>query len=99
MPTAEEVDAPLLGPGGMFETVEENVRGDGMPAFKQRVPPLRALVERSAGFGDAEYMIFGDRRVTFAQHERAVASVAKALREKYGVTKGDRVAILAANCP
>ena len=30
---------------------------------------------------------------------RAVASVAQALRERYGVEKGDRVAILAANCP
>jgi len=79
--------------------VEEDVLGERMQVFKQRVPSLRALVERSAGFGDAEYMIFGDRRFTFAQHERAVASVARALREKYGIAKGDRVAILAANCP
>ena len=99
MPTPEEVDAQLLGPGGMFEMAEEDVLGTRMPVFKQRVPSLRTFVERSAGFGDAEYAIFGDRRLTFAQNERAVASVAKALREKYGVAKGDRVAILAANCP
>lgn len=83
----------------MFEMVEEDVLGTRMQVFKQRVPSLRAFVERSAGFGDAEYAILGERRLTFAQHERAVASVAKALREKYGVAKGDRVAILAANCP
>ena len=83
----------------MFEMAEEDVLGTRMPVFKQRVPSLRTFVERSAGFGDAEYAIFGDRRLTFAQNERAVASVAKALREKYGVAKGDRVAILAANCP
>jgi len=99
MPTAEEVEAQLLGPGGMFEVGEEVVLGERMGVFKQRVPSLRTLLERSAGFGDAEYMIFGERRITFAQHERAVASVARALRERFDVRPGDRVAILAANCP
>ena len=37
--------------------------------------------------------------ITFADPERAVAAVAAALRERYGVGPGDRVAILAANCP
>ncbi len=83
----------------MFELVEEEVLGERMQVFKNRAPSLRALVERSAGFGDAEYVIFGERRITFAQHERAVASVARALRERFGVSPGDRVAILAANCP
>jgi len=83
----------------MFELAEEEILGERMQVFKLRVPSLRAFVERSVGFGDAEYMVFGDRRITFAQHERAVASVAKALRERFDVQKGDRVAILAANCP
>ena len=95
----EEVEAQLVGPGGVFEVGEEDVLGERMQVFKQRVPSLRTFVERSAGFGDAEYVIFGDRRITFAQHERAVASVARALRERFGVRPGDRVAILAANCP
>jgi acyl-CoA synthetase (AMP-forming)/AMP-acid ligase II len=99
MPTVEEVEAQLIGPGGMFETVEEEVLGERLQVFKQRVPSLRAYLERSAGFGDAEYVIFGERRITFAEHARAVASVAKALRERFGVGPGDRVAILAANCP
>ncbi|MEW6272806.1 MAG: class I adenylate-forming enzyme family protein [Thermodesulfobacteriota bacterium] len=99
MATIEEVEAQLLGPGGMFEVVEEDVLGERMPVFKSRVPSLRAYVERAAGFGDAEYLVFGERRITFAQHARAVASVARALRERYGVAPGDRVAILAANCP
>ena len=99
MPTMEEIEAQLVGPGGMFEVGEEMVLGERMQVFKQRVPSLRTFVERSAGFGDAEYIIFGERRITFAQHARAVASVARALRERFGVKQGDRVAILAANCP
>ena len=60
---------------------------------------MRSLIEVSAFFGDKEYIIYEDRRVTYADHLKAVASVAKALREKYGVGKGDRVAILSANNP
>jgi long-chain acyl-CoA synthetase len=99
MPTPEEVDAQLLGPGGMFELATEDVLGEPMQVFKDRPPHLRALVERSTGFGNAEYAIFGDRRITYAAHARTVASVAAALRDRHGVQKGDRVAILAANCP
>jgi len=39
------------------------------------------------------------RRLSYAEHARVVASVAAALRERFGIGKGDRVAILAANCP
>ncbi len=99
MSTAEEVEAQLLGAGGMFELAEESVLGERMRVFRNRPPSLRALVERSVGFGDADYAVFGEQRIGFAEHVRAVASVATALRERHGVVPGDRVAILAANCP
>lgn len=99
MPTPEEIDAQLLGPGGMFELAEETVLGEPMRVFRNRPRSLRELVERSVGFGDAEYFSFGDRRTSFAAHAREVASVAAAMRDRHGVVPGDRVAILAANCP
>jgi acyl-CoA synthetase (AMP-forming)/AMP-acid ligase II len=64
------------------------------------LPSLRALLETSAAHGDAEYLVVDDgRRISFAEHLRDVASVAAALRQRFGVGPGDRVAILAANCP
>ena len=42
---------------------------------------------------------FEATRVSYAEHARMVASTAKALRELHGIQPGDRVAILAANCP
>ncbi|MFM7140459.1 MAG: AMP-binding protein, partial [Alphaproteobacteria bacterium] len=99
MPTPEEVDAQLLGPGGMFEVGDELVLGEPMRVFRNRPRSLRELVERSSGFGDAEYFSFGDRRSSFAEHARRVALVAAAMRDRHGVGPGDRVAILAANCP
>jgi len=96
---AQEIDAQLFGPGGPFTLAQETVLGERMTVFANRPSSLRAYVEQSVTFGEAEYLVFGDRRITFAEHVRAVASVAKVFHERYGIGKGDRVAILAANCP
>jgi acyl-CoA synthetase (AMP-forming)/AMP-acid ligase II len=95
----EEIEARLTGPGGPFETAEEKVLGVSMAVFKSRLPSLRALLEGSIPRGDQEYIVFDEQRITFAQHARLVASVAKGLRDRYDIRRGDRVAILAANCP
>jgi len=95
----EEIEAKLTGPGGPFEVGEEEVLGARMAVCKSRPPSLRALLEDSIARGEDEFIVYEDRRITFAQHARLVASVARAFQEKYGVRHGDRVAILAANCP
>ncbi len=97
MRTYEEILAEATGPGGLFEITEGDVLGERIPVFKDRKRSLRQLLEESALHGDKEYIVLGDRRVTYAEHLRLVASAAKALRERYGVRKGDRVAILAEN--
>jgi long-chain acyl-CoA synthetase len=95
----DAIEARLTGPGGPFEMAAEDVLGTRMPVFKNRLRSLRALLEASAAQGEKEYLVYEDRRITYAEHLRLVASVARALRERFGVGKGDRVAILAANCP
>jgi acyl-CoA synthetase (AMP-forming)/AMP-acid ligase II len=98
-PLTGSLDPRLSAPGARYEIVEEDVLGERMPVFKHRLPSLRALVASSSEQGDAEYVIFGPRRITYADHARGVASVAAALRDRFAITPGDRVAILAANCP
>ena len=92
----------LLAPGAPFEMADEDVLGEVMQVFVQRARSLRQLLEQAGRFGDSDYAVFhnGGRRraLTFADHERRVASVAAALANR-GVGAGDRVAILAANCP
>jgi acyl-CoA synthetase (AMP-forming)/AMP-acid ligase II len=89
----------LLAPGGPFEIDIEEVLGERLAVFKNRPRSLRELLERSAGFGDKEYVVYEGRRLGYAAHLRAVASVARALEQRFGVGPGDRVAILAANRP
>lgn len=68
-----------------------------MRVFRNRQHSLRELMVSAREHGDAEYLVSGDRRWTFAEHHRAVASLARTLRERYGIEHGDRVVILSAN--
>jgi long-chain acyl-CoA synthetase len=97
------IEAQLLAPGAPFELAEEEVFGERVRVFANRARSLRDVLVRAREFADAEYMVFveGDRhrRYTFGEHERLVARAAAAFADRYGVGPGDRVAILAANCP
>ena len=97
------VEAQLLAPGAPFQLTEKEVLGERVQVFANRARSLRDVLLRAREFADAEYMVFRDgereRRYTFGDHEKLVASAAAALRDRFDVGPGDRVAILAANCP
>lgn len=101
--TVAEVDAVLTGEGGFFETEEVTVGGVDVTTLKNRAPHLRALLQNSAnhgGDGSSRYYVFDDgREATFAENIGHAASVAAALRDRYDIGHGDRVAVLAANSP
>jgi long-chain acyl-CoA synthetase len=92
-------ELPLSGPGQPFEIVQEEVLGERMEVYRNRPRSLREVLARSAAHGDAVYVVCGDERVTYAEHLERVAAFASILRDEYGVGRGDRVAVLAANCP
>jgi len=94
-----ELVARLTARGEPFEIGPEDVLGVPLPVFKHRHRSLRAVLTESARLGEREYLVDGDRRISYAEHLAAVAALAVALRERHGVGKGDRVAILAANSP
>jgi acyl-CoA synthetase (AMP-forming)/AMP-acid ligase II len=98
-PLHNRVEAELLAAGGPFEVVEQRVLGEPCPVFAQGPSSLRVILEASRAFGAAEYLVYDGRRISFAEHASAVASLAAALRDRFGVRPGDRVAILAANRP
>ncbi len=98
--SVEEADRRLQAPGAPFELTREDVLGESMQVYKNRARSLRELLARSAAHGDKDYIVFSDgRRWTYREHLRDVASVAAALRDRYGIGHGDPVAILSANTP
>jgi acyl-CoA synthetase (AMP-forming)/AMP-acid ligase II len=96
---AAELRAQLTGPGGEFELAVDDVRGVPLPVFVHRRAALRDWPVDSAAFGSREYLVHGERRLTYAQHLTAVAGLADHLSRELGVGPGDRVAILGANSP
>ena len=89
----------LTGPGGQFEMVQEDVLGGPLTMMKNRGSSLADVVAESERFGDADYLVSGEQRISFTQHAADVRSLAHVFAEQYGIGKGDRVAILGANSP
>ena len=94
----EDVIRELTGPGGFFELTTEEVLGQQASVFANRLRSLREMVANTASFGDREFLVLDDQRLTFSDFISQAAQAAAAL-QKRGIGRGDRVAIFAANCP
>jgi acyl-CoA synthetase (AMP-forming)/AMP-acid ligase II len=99
MATREEIIAALTAPGEPFEIRSEEVGGHALDVFAHRHRRLAELLHASARFGDTEYLVSAEQRLTFAGHLERVAALAEGLRLEHGVGPGDRVAICASNRP
>lgn len=95
----EEAHAQLTAPGSMFEMVTVDVDGHPVRTWKNTPPSLRVVLEQSRGRGDLGFLVYEDETLTFEEHFRAAAHLATILRDRFGVTKGDRVAIAMRNYP
>ena len=96
-PDLGAIMAGLTGPGARFELVEEEVLGARMPVMRERRRAVAELLVESLRFGERDYLVTEDRRLSFREHAEAAAALAASLRADYGIGRGDRVAILAAN--
>jgi acyl-CoA synthetase (AMP-forming)/AMP-acid ligase II len=97
----EDTRAMLTGPGAAFERRVEPVLGVPTEVFAQRAPHVPAVLAGAAErTPDLTYLAFtgpGEGRVTFAEAHRLAAAYAEVLATRYGVRKGDRVAVAAPN--
>jgi long-chain acyl-CoA synthetase len=99
MKSYEEVVAALTGAGAPFEIVTEPVRGLPMKNFKNRERSLREKIRNVGLRGDAIALVQGERRISYGELARHVFGAAHALRDGFGLRRGDRLAILAYNSP
>jgi acyl-CoA synthetase (AMP-forming)/AMP-acid ligase II len=82
-----------------FEMETAEIEGVPTRVWKNALPNLAVLAAHAnASFGDREFVVYEDERVTYAAWYRAVATLAQALQER-GVKKGDRVALAMRNLP
>lgn len=93
-----EIRQLLTGPGAPLELADVEVLGTTMRSFVARAPSVREwLLAAGDRFGDTPFLVFPDRTVTYRSILPPVVSVARALQDRYGVAKGDRVALCSAN--
>ena len=90
--------AELTAPGQMFEVERATVRGVDLLSYRHAPPSLREVWLASAGYGDRDYLVYQDERITYGEAHRQVASLAASLAAM-GVVPGDRVAIAMRNYP
>ncbi len=99
VPTLAEVTATLTAAGQPFEMEELDVRGIPTRTWKTAPSNLRTVLELSSHHGDKDFLVYEDERVTFDEHFRTAATLGRQLIDRFGITKGDRVAIAMRNLP
>jgi long-chain acyl-CoA synthetase len=94
-----ETLAILTAPGAAFEMEEVEVSRRRLRSYVHLPATLRALFDASRDFGSQELLVFEDDRLTFDAHWRGATAFGRALAGRFGIRKGDRVAIAMRNYP
>jgi long-chain acyl-CoA synthetase len=97
VPTTDDpVLGGLTGPGGAFEIATEDVLGVPLQVYKNRLRSLREIIGMADARAGVDFLVQGDRRLTYDEHNTLVRRVAAALQE-LALGHGDRLAIVSAN--
>ena len=98
-PSIGQIKAALTAPGAHFELEEVMVDGRPVKTWKNAKQDLTDFVNASRDYGDTDFIVLNDERLSYAEHFRQVARMSHALIDKFGIQKGDRVAIAMRNYP
>lgn len=87
----------LIAPGSPYEVVTD---GEGGPRwFRNAQPDLWTALNAGRVHGEREFVVWEDQRLTFAEFFAQVDRLTAQLRGRFGVHRGDRVAIAMRNQP
>lgn len=87
----------LTGPGKVFELYQDRVWGRSCKLFRNTPLSLRELFTSTRS--NNTFVIYEDERYTFDETYQRSCRIAKIIKTKYGIRKGDRVAISMRNFP
>ncbi|MEM9255755.1 MAG: class I adenylate-forming enzyme family protein [Pseudomonadota bacterium] len=91
--------AELTQPGQMFELNQVQINGVDYKNFASMPANLGDYFKIMLGHADKDFAVYLQERYTFAEGYQHSAEFAAALLARYGVCKGDRIAILSRNNP
>jgi len=95
----DEAVARVTAPGERFETAPAEIGGVAYTVFKNAPPTLREIFANARQRRDDIFLVYEDERWSFSEVMRHVDALGALLVDRYGVAKGDRVAIGMRNYP
>lgn len=95
MPSSDPIIESLMAPGAPFEVVECG----GMRVFSHAPENMSAVFDRARQFGGAEFIVAGERRLTFDDFFQAADGLSAWLLKGFDLQAGQFVAICMQNCP
>jgi long-chain acyl-CoA synthetase len=99
VPSWDQAIATLTGPGCPFEIVEKEIAGQMMKVFSNTPASLRQRFLEARLHAEKAFMVYEDETWNFTETMDRVDEIADALVSRYGVKRGDRVAISMRNYP
>ena len=93
----QEAIATLTAPGEAYELVPVELYGREVLAFGNAPPTLRDLYEQARS--DLPFLVYEEERLSFEESWQTAARIGRLLRDRYGIERGDRVAISMRNYP
>jgi acyl-CoA synthetase (AMP-forming)/AMP-acid ligase II len=95
----DESIAQLTSPGAPWELAEQTINNIPYRIFKNAPDTVKALIDEGRKHGDNEFIIYEGERWTFNTFFQKADQISYQLINRYGVKKGDRVAIAMRNYP
>lgn len=98
----QKAAAHVVATQPLFEVTQTEIRGIRYKVFKNIPPSVPALLHAALPAhedGAAEYLVYGDERLSYGAFCTQVYRLAYALRHDYGLKPGQRVAIAMRNYP
>lgn len=94
----KEALTEITSPGQMFEVTDVEVRGQQLKTWALAPGSLRDFWQITAAHNSADYLVYGEERLSYADAHRQVGAIANWLAAN-GVAQHDRVAIAMRNYP
>ncbi|MBK6678458.1 MAG: acyl--CoA ligase [Rhodocyclaceae bacterium] len=95
----EQSQRQLCAPGAPFEVTEANIAGRVVPVFRNSPVDVREAMAPARGHGEREFLVYLDQRWSYRKFFEQVDALTGQLATRYGIGRGDRVAIAMRNRP
>lgn len=88
-----------MSPGAPFEVISQDVAGRALRVFRHAPPNMSSVFDRARAFGPADFIVSGERRISFDSFFERSDALSAWLLSQTGVKPGQSIGICMKNCP